>query len=558
MAAEFPLTITIKALDKATAPLAKVNAAFAKFAAPLGKLNASFKNLGKETGFSKLVENGGKLKTALGNVGSEAKDLGLKLAGIAGGAAIGLYAIVRSAVDAGDSLGEMAQRVGLGVDAYASLSYAAAQADVDQEAFNGAMDKFNKSLGEAKAGGGSLLAFLNKVSPALAQQVKGATSTEDALQLMTSAFEKVTDPGKRAALAAAAFGKSGLQMGQFLGQGTYEVKRMRAEFLATAGSQEEFAKNAGELDNAMRKAETAFMGLRTAALGPLMPVFTQLAAAVTKFLVQNRDGIAKWANETAAAVKTWIDGGGLERLERSLRETAKTVGEMIEKCGGLKTIAAAAGLVMAGPFLNSIVQLAGPLTAAAGWVGRLVFSLGTMVFGPVIAGVGTFVTALGAGFTAMEAFNLVLLMNPIGVFVVAIAALAGAAYLVYKNWEPIKAFFESLWESMKHPLEALKTAGDFWGDTFKKVFPGTDDGFARAKRGELTEYERANGMFGYRPSGPTPAQAAPPPRSQLTATSEAKVQVEFKNPPPGMRVRPDSSNTAALDFLMGPTNLVSQ
>lgn len=39
-----------------------------------------------------------------------------------------------------------------------------------------------------------------------------------------------------------------------------------------------------------------------------------------------------------------------------------------------------------------------------------------------------------------------LIMNPIGL---AIAAIAGAAYLIYKNWEPIKVWFSGLWGSIK-------------------------------------------------------------------------------------------------------------
>ncbi|WP_256659457.1 phage tail tape measure protein [Pseudomonas sp. H9] len=39
-----------------------------------------------------------------------------------------------------------------------------------------------------------------------------------------------------------------------------------------------------------------------------------------------------------------------------------------------------------------------------------------------------------------------LLMNPIGL---AVAAIAGAAYLIYKNWEPIKAFFLGLWTQIQ-------------------------------------------------------------------------------------------------------------
>lgn len=38
-----------------------------------------------------------------------------------------------------------------------------------------------------------------------------------------------------------------------------------------------------------------------------------------------------------------------------------------------------------------------------------------------------------------------LLLNPIGL---AVTAIAGAAYLIYKNWEPLKAWFKGLWEDI--------------------------------------------------------------------------------------------------------------
>ena len=39
-----------------------------------------------------------------------------------------------------------------------------------------------------------------------------------------------------------------------------------------------------------------------------------------------------------------------------------------------------------------------------------------------------------------------MLANPIGL---AITAIAVGAYLIYKNWEPIKGFFEGIWGSVK-------------------------------------------------------------------------------------------------------------
>lgn len=53
---------------------------------------------------------------------------------------------------------------------------------------------------------------------------------------------------------------------------------------------------------------------------------------------------------------------------------------------------------------------------------------------------------LGKG---VRMLGVALFTTPLGWFLLAIAAIAGAAYLIYKNWEPIKAFFLDLWTEIK-------------------------------------------------------------------------------------------------------------
>ena len=410
MSAEFPLTLTIRALDKASGPLRA-------FTGKLNKITAPFRTFGKDFGdFSKAANLGGIVKgfqgvgSAVSGVGREAFALGGKLALMAGAAGLALFSIVHGAVEAGDKLGEMAQRVGVGVDFYASLGHAANLADVDQESFNSSMDTFNKRLGEAKAGGGPLLAFLGKVSPALAKQVKGAKSTEQGLSLMTDAFSKVTDSGKLAALSAATFGKGSLQMGQFMHQGSAAIQGQMGAYLALAGSQVAFAEGAGDLDNAMKDTEVAFLGLRSAAFGGLFPAFTLLSKAVTAFLVKNRDGLQKWATETGAAITKWIEGGGIERVVAGLKEFGEKAAWLFDKIGGLEGALVGAGLFMAGPLIMSVLGLI-----------------------PAFISLGVAMAPLAIALTPflVAAAPFLLLAGLIG----------GAGYLIFKSWEPIKAMF---------------------------------------------------------------------------------------------------------------------
>ncbi len=56
-----------------------------------------------------------------------------------------------------------------------------------------------------------------------------------------------------------------------------------------------------------------------------------------------------------------------------------------------------------------------------------------------------------------------LLMNPIGL---AITAIAVAAYLIYKNWAPIKAFFIDLWNGIKN---AFNTFSNWLSNSWNKI-----------------------------------------------------------------------------------------
>lgn len=57
--------------------------------------------------------------------------------------------------------------------------------------------------------------------------------------------------------------------------------------------------------------------------------------------------------------------------------------------------------------------------------------------------------------TVMWGLNLAFRASPIGLVVTAVTALAGAAYLLYKNWEPIKAWFSGLWTSIGNGIQGV-------------------------------------------------------------------------------------------------------
>lgn len=492
MSADFPLSLTVRAFDKTGGTLRALTAKLKTQMAP-------FKSLGKDwSEFSKAVKP---LTGAFAGVGSsmvgvgrEAIALGVKIAAMAGAAGFALFSIVHGAVEAGDKLQEMADRVGVGVNFYASLQHAANLADIDQEQFASGMDRLNKGLGEMKAGSGDLLEFLNKVSPKLAEQVKGAKTTEAALSLLTDTFARLPDTQRRAALSSHVFGKTNLQMGNFLHQGSAAIQKQQKEYLRIAGSQEAFAQGASDLDNALKNLEVAFLGLRSAAMGALFPAFTMLSGIVTEFVVKNRDGIQKWATEAATAIQAWVSGGGIDRLVQGFKDFFDAVGPIVSALGGFKFVAVAVGAVLAGPLVLSVVGLVGSLATMA------------VVLAPFAGVLAT---------------------------IAAVALSVGAAFAtIWENWEQLK----SIWKDGAN-LESITRLAGILASANPLAYAGQKIGASLS--GSVSTA-----------LGVAPPMGADQSRPGATST-EARVLVDFSNMPKGTRVTQDATSSQPVDLSMG-------
>jgi len=77
-------------------------------------------------------------------------------------------------------------------------------------------------------------------------------------------------------------------------------------------------------------------------------------------------------------------------------------------------------------------------------------SAAAIAFGVYSAAIAVWsaVTAIATGVGAAFGAVLAIITSPIGIVVLAIAALAAAAFLIIKNWSPISAFFSNLWDGI--------------------------------------------------------------------------------------------------------------
>ncbi len=117
----------------------------------------------------------------------------------------------------------------------------------------------------------------------------------------------------------------------------------------------------------------------------------------------------------------------------------------------ITAFAVLAGLLLVlGPLMLGIAAMVGPYAMLHVMFAKMGVTGGVLT--PILRGLGS--AFMWAG-RAVLWLGRALLMNPIGI---AITVIAGAAFLIYKYWEPIKAFFAGLWSSVKAAF-----AGGFTG-----------------------------------------------------------------------------------------------
>lgn len=96
-------------------------------------------------------------------------------------------------------------------------------------------------------------------------------------------------------------------------------------------------------------------------------------------------------------------------------------------------------------------------------IGQLVigFSVMIIVLSKTSLAIAAFVTLIKTAFipvlirmiVAIKSFGVALLTTPVGWFILAVSAIAGAAFLVWKNWDKFKTFFIDMWVKIKNVVK---------------------------------------------------------------------------------------------------------
>lgn len=334
---KFAIKTVITADDKASAKVGKV---------------ARQMTAGLGGGLRRLRGMAGGVAKTLGSIATPL-GLGLGGLGLAGGVA-GVLGAVKAHAAAGDEIAKFSRQVGLGSEALQELDYAANRSGVSQQLLRMSLRQLNRRVGELRGGYGSLKGFLEKVSPALLEQVQSARNTDEAFDLAVRAISRVADPAKKAALAAQFFGEEGAGLTRMAEGGVAGLRKLREEARRFGLMSDQVAADAEKFADTTYDATQAVVGLRTAVGSRLLPILTPMVDRLTEWVTANRELVALKVEGVITGIADAIKGTDWGKVGADIATIGGAIGtitsvsaEGIRAIGGIETATIALGTAAA-------------------------------------------------------------------------------------------------------------------------------------------------------------------------------------------------------------------
>jgi hypothetical protein len=337
MPKNIPVKATFTAVDRFSSVVTKMQGRMGRMAGFAGRVGGVFKKFG-----SVLANVGG----ALMKVGRFGFDIFKKGALLATGAVIGIAYATQNLLTSMDELAKTTRAIGFPIEEFQEFRFAAEQSGVDADLFQSSLLKFTKSVGEAKSGYGALFTALKKTNPQLLKQLKGTDNMAEALDLYLASIKAVPDSAKKAAMATAGFGRSGVTMINLANASGEELEALRKQMRENGVVTEEQAKMAEDFNDTMNRVKLTAIGVFRDVVMPMIPEAMRLAEAARTWAVANRGLIQTKVREWAGKLKDMMVNKVIpairnlyEWFQKNWPEIKKVAGELFDFARGVAAFA---------------------------------------------------------------------------------------------------------------------------------------------------------------------------------------------------------------------------
>ncbi|HZL59163.1 MAG TPA: hypothetical protein VFC38_05640 [Stellaceae bacterium] len=564
--ADQTLRAILTVVDRVSAPMRAINQRLLALTAPLRKVGLAMGEFANVSGLTNLGHAAGNALAHIRSLGAGIMGLAGPLGALAGaGALAGFAEMIRSAAEFGKNLHDASIMTGVAAQALAGLHYAAGMVNVDAGQLDIGLARMNRNLVNAAGGKNKdVAAIFDRMGISLRDANGHIKSADQLLPAVADELKNLQNPALRDAVAMALFGRSGAQLLPLLTKGSAGLAEMTAEAKKHGlVMSDEATASAAKFADGLRNLTESVHGTTLAIGQKLFSVFGPMLKHLTDWIDANRQLIATKIGDFVIGLARWLKQidwvavkQGALTFAHVVLGVARAIGSVLRLLGPFWSAILILGAVL-GPTILSLGRLAKAL-------GGVALRLGLFALAPVIVMFGQLFTAIEAGIPVMAAFNAVLLANPIGLIVLAIAALGVAAFILWKNWDTIwkgiADTVDSTWAKIKdNPLilgagfaaNLLTNPGGIVAAAMASTatqpaapaVAGSAFGSAIPRVGEISPMERYPAPYGPGTRGASGAAAA---------GGKVKVAVSFDNLPQGARAKATTEgNVSDPDLAVG-------
>lgn len=411
------LSFIIEAIDRATAPVKKVNERLDKITEPVRRIRASVNALARESGLPGVARQAAVVGERFRGVTSALRGIGA--AGLVAAAGVAaLWFPMKRVIDDASKIGDTANMLGMSAREFQRISYALTLDGSSAEDAANSLRFLQKNAQDAIRGSKELQKAFERVGMSAAFVTKNLGDPAALLMRLSDGMAKLPTQAARIESGMTLMGKGGAKTIQTLSQGADVIRRLGDEAEATGTVlSDDMVKRFKDTGDELTKVRAVLTGVARVITAVALPVIDRIAGQTKAWAIANRALIASRVGEF------------VERLTARLPQIVDTT---------LRIVSAIGAAIVA---TDRIVQ------AMGGWT-TVITALAVVLGVKLLVSVVLLGAAIGKLTLAFVKFLLLMLASPIGPFLAAIGLLAGAAFLVYKNWAPIAEFFTTLWEGI--------------------------------------------------------------------------------------------------------------
>lgn len=414
---------------------------------PVRRIQRSLSGLSQRAGLDRLSSSARRVGQSLGTVMERARGLGermLWMGGIAAGTAWGTERLVSGVTDLGNEVKNAAERVNVGTTWLQEWQYVGRQFGVQNDALVDGLKELSMRADEfvMTAGGPAAEAF-GRLGIGIDELRKTGGRTEAMFDLVREKLARVENDAARQRIMDEIFGGTGAeQMVEMLAASREEIERMmQAGRDRGAILSEEEIENSREYTRQMGDLRTVLFSIQASVVGDLLPAINEWIGRMGALGQANREAVAS----------DIVDG--IRDIWRGIQMVGAAVSWAADAVGGYGNLIIWLAALMGGRLVLAI----GSTVVSLYRLGALIVTTATTAI-PAMASamasmarglVGLAARAVPAAIAGIRALGLAMMTTPIGWIIAGVTAVAGAVYLIYRNWDGISKWFGNLWQGIK-------------------------------------------------------------------------------------------------------------